>query len=78
MNSPATAYAVSQTFRLGPGRVITKDSELTVDGIRGRVRFIQHVTAPGGAVWIDVISVRTGHARSIRPSAVLRIHRRRS
>jgi hypothetical protein len=75
---PASSYTVADTFRLAPGRVITKDAELTVEGIRGRVRFIQHVTAPSGAEWLDVITVRTGHARSIRPAAVSRVHRRRA
>lgn len=49
-----------------------------VEGIRGRVRFVQHVTAPSGAEWLDVITIRTGHARSIRPAAVRRVHRRRA
>lgn len=79
MSTPtAGSYTVADTFRLAPGRVLTKDAELTVEGIRGRVRFIQHVTAPSGAEWLDVITIRTGHARSIRPAAVRRVHRRRA
>jgi len=78
VSTPAGTYTVSETFRLAPRRVITKDAELTVAGIRGRVRFVQHVTAPSGAEWLDVITIRTGHARSIRPAAVRRVHRRRA
>lgn len=73
-----STYTVSETFRLAPGRVVTKGAELTVEGIRGRVRFLQHVTAPNGAEWLDVITIRTGHARSIRPAAVSRLHRHRA
>lgn len=79
MSTPEAAYTVRETFQQAHGRVvITKGAELTVEGIRGRVRFVQHVTAPSGAEWLDVITIRTGHARSIRPAAVRRVHRRRA
>jgi len=71
-------YTVRETFELADGRVVTKGAQLTVAGIRGRVRFVQHVTAPSDAEWLDVITVRTGHARSVRPAAVRRVHRRQA
>lgn len=67
-----------ETFEQANGRVVANGAEMTVEGIRGRVRFVQHVTAPSGAEWLDVITIRTGHARSIRPAAVRRVHRRRA
>ena len=73
-NSPA-AYVASDAYDAGHGCVLTPGVELTVTGVRGRVRFIQHVTGPAGAEWLDVITVRSGHAGSIRPDTVRTVHR---
>lgn len=78
MSAAAGTYTVRGTFQHSNRRVVTKGTEMTVEGVRGRVRFVQHVTAPSGAEWLDVITIRTGHARSVRPSAVRRVHRRRT
>jgi hypothetical protein len=78
VSSAGGTYTVRQTFELADGRVVTKGTQLTVAGIRGRVRFVQHVTAPSQVEWLDVITVRTGHASSVRPTAVRRVHRRRA
>lgn len=77
MSAADGAYTVRESVKLADGRVLTKGAQLTVAGARGRVRFVQHVTAPSDAEWLDVITVRTGHARSVRPTAVRRDHRRR-
>lgn len=73
--SMPTGYLVRETYDLGRGRVLEPGVELTVAGVRGRVRFVQHVTGPAGAEWLDVITVRSGHARSVRPNAVRTVHR---
>lgn len=58
------------------GRHIVAGTELTVDGIRGRVRFIRHVRHVNGAEWVDVITSR-GYARTVRPVVIRRVHRNR-
>ena len=55
------------------GRHVEPGTELTVDGIRGRVRFTAHVRHENGAEWIDVVTSR-GFARSVRPDAVRTVH----
>jgi hypothetical protein len=69
-------YRTFDTYDAGHGRLLAAGTELTVEGIRGRVRFVQHVVAPSGAHWLDVITVRAGRSRSIRPAAVRTVHRR--
>jgi hypothetical protein len=48
-----------------------------VSGIRGRVRFRQHVrNTTTGAEWVDVTTSR-GFARSVPPAAIRTVHRTR-
>lgn len=58
------------------GREVAEGDELTVRGIRGRVRFLRHVTT-GAAEWVDVIAPLEGGWRSVRPERVRTVHRTR-
>ena len=65
-------WKVETTVRLNH-QLVTPGTELSVKGIRGRVRFIKQVTT-STATWIDVFD-RDAHFRSVRPAAVKRVHR---
>lgn len=54
------------------GRHVEKGTELTVRGIRGRVKFIKHVRTPK-AEWLEVLD-RDQHFRSIYPDRVKTVH----
>jgi hypothetical protein len=66
----------SETFMIN-GRHVQKGTELSIKGIRGRFKFIQHVYNPRIDVeWIDVVGGPRGvkEIRSFRPSEVRRVH----
>lgn len=56
-------------------RHVSKGTELSIQGERGRYRFVKHVTN-GQAVWIDVWGGPKGREqmRSFRPERVKRVH----
>lgn len=57
------------------GRNVEAGTELSIDGERGRFRFVKHVTTPN-AEWIDVVGGPNNHKqyRSFRPERVKRVH----
>lgn len=65
----------ADTMRIN-GRHVTRGTELTIDGIRGRCAFVQHVTHENGAEWVDVIVARSGRSRTVRPDAIRVVHTR--
>jgi hypothetical protein len=59
------------------GRHIVKGTELSIQGERGRFKFVQHVYNPRIDVeWIDVIGGKLGvkEFRSFRPTQIKRVH----
>lgn len=70
-------WVVTERVRSESGRWIEPGTELTVQGIRGRVKFVKHVKvmAEGEvqAEWIDVID-RHSHFRSVRPEKIKTVH----
>lgn len=58
------------------GRTLTPGMELSITGVRGRFRFIRHVTC-GEKQWVDVLGGKDGHEkfRSFRPEQVAVVHR---
>ena len=76
------SWVVTARFRSESGRWVEKGTELTVNGIRGRVKFVKHVriVVPHDEAqpetlteWIDVID-KHSHFRSVRPSAIKTVH----
>lgn len=65
-------WQVSDRF-VWNGRHIEVGTELTVRGIRGRVRFVKHVVTDK-AEWVDAID-RDKHFRSIAPERIRTVHR---
>ena len=66
----------SDTF-IANGRHIEKGTELSIQGERGRFRFVQHIYNPRIDVeWIDVVGGRKGvkEIRSFRPELIKRVH----
>lgn len=56
-------------------RSVTPGTELSIEGWRGRYRFIKQVTRPQrGVVWLDVADAE-GQIRSVHPDRVKRVHR---
>lgn len=68
-----TPWNVSTSWRRGTV-TLTPGTELSVRGIRGRVKFRQHVTLPDGRTWIDVVHPEFGF-HSVRPERVRVVHR---
>ena len=69
----------SDTF-IANGRHIEKGTELSIQGERGRFRFIEYIYNPHIDVeWIDVVSERKGikQVRSFRPERIKRVHYKR-
>lgn len=60
-----------------PRRHLARGDEVTVDGIRGRCAFIAYTRHASGAEWVDVIHGRTGRSRTVRPEAIVTVHRDR-
>ena len=57
------------------GRIVTAGTELTIKGIRGRFRFIEHVKTPK-TEWINVVGGQAGyrHFRAFRPEQIRTVH----
>jgi hypothetical protein len=55
------------------GRHVTKGTELSITGLRGRWTFGTYTVTPT-ASWLDVY--RDGRSRTVRPDAVKIVHRR--
>jgi len=59
------------------GRHIDQTTELSIQGERGRFRFVQHVHNPtSNTEWIDVVGAKKGVTgiRSFRPDKIKRVH----
>lgn len=58
------------------GRILIPGTELSIEGVSGRFRFIQLVITET-AQWIDVMGGTSGHEkiRSFRPDRVETVHR---
>jgi hypothetical protein len=68
----------AQPFMTSPtGRRLERGDEVSIAGIRGRCAFVQHVTHESGVEWVDIVTSR-GFARSVRPSTIRTVHRRRT
>lgn len=65
-------WRVSTRMQSSTGRWIESGTELTVAGIRGRVKFLKRIDTPSTS-WIDVLD-RECHFRSVRPEAVKTVH----
>jgi hypothetical protein len=59
------------------GRHVVPGTELTIQGVRGRVRFVRHVRRDNGTEWLDVIAADESGWRSFRPERVRTVHIRR-
>ena len=72
-----SAHWVRTDTYMANGRHIEPGTELSIQGERGRFRFIQHVYNPRIDVeWIDVIGGRKGvkEIRAFRPEKIKRVH----
>ena len=57
------------------GRSVTPGTELSIQGLRGRARFLRQITTPT-ACWIDVITPEPHKIqRSFNPDKVKTVHR---
>lgn len=73
---PNDHWVVSDEYTAN-GRIIKKNTELSIEGVVGRYRFIRHVLNPkNGAEWIDVVGGPKGYScsRSYRPERIKRVH----
>jgi len=61
------------------GRRVVSGTELSIRGVPGRYRFVEHVRTPPGAEWITCLGkARAGepvHFRSFHPDRVKTVHR---
>lgn len=59
------------------GRTVSKGTELSIRGARGRFRFVKQVTKDDGTSWLDVWGGPKGHEtlRSFRAEQVRTVHR---
>lgn len=56
------------------GRNVEKGTELSIDGVRGRMRFLAYVTnTETGVSWLDCVD-RDKHFRSFYVDRVKRVH----
>ncbi len=56
------------------GRHVTVGTELTIQGVRGRCRFLAHTTNTRGDTWLDVADTR-GALRAFTIDRVTTVHR---
>jgi len=75
-DDPSEHWKRSDTFMIH-SRYLVRGTELSIQGERGRFKFVQHVYNPELDVeWIDVIGGKRGvkEFRSFRPERVKRVH----
>lgn len=71
-----TPRTVETVWRRG-AVAVTPGAELSVRGIRGRVKFRAHVILADGREWVDVVHPEYGFY-SVRPARVRVVHRRKT
>jgi hypothetical protein len=71
-------WTIHETWRAN-GRVLEKDVEVSISGVKGRFRFQRAVEGKDGKVWIDVVGGHRGRVavRSFSPDRVKTVHRLR-
>lgn len=69
-------WTVHESYQVH-GRWLTKGTEVSIRGERGRFRFIKAVERPGGILWLDFVGGPKHHAqwRSFGPERVKTVHR---
>jgi hypothetical protein len=69
-------WTISEEARIN-GRIVTKGTELSFKGIKGRFRFMRLVTLDDGRCWLDVVGGPAKHemTRSFGPERVKTVHR---
>lgn len=76
VNPLPPGWVVSETF-VWNGRHISRGTELSITGEKGRFRFIKHVNN-GSNEWIDVVGGATrkrgDKSRSFRPERIKTVH----
>lgn len=73
---PNEDWVITEELKIH-GRIVTKNTELTIEGQPGRYRFVRHVLNPkNGAEWVDVVGGPKGYSssRSYRPDRIKRVH----
>lgn len=73
---PNDDWVVTEELKVN-GRIVTKDTELSIKGESGRYRFVKHVYNPRvDSEWIDVIGGAKGYSsyRSFHPDRIKTVH----
>ena len=73
---PNDDWVVTEEMKVN-GRIVVKDTELSIKGVSGRFRFIKHVYNPRvDAEWIDVIGGPKGYSgyHSYHPDRIKTVH----
>lgn len=67
---------INDTFKFN-GRTLTKGTEVSIRGQRGRFRFVGHVVNPNGNEWLDFIGGKKGCEawRSFAADDIRTVHR---
>jgi hypothetical protein len=68
---PSASWVVTDEFQVH-GRWLKPGTEFTVEGVRGRMRFLSHTQTPT-AEWIDCFSTDKQY-RAFRPERVKTVH----
>lgn len=55
-------------------RLHAGQTEVSIDGERGRFRFLAYVVGAKGTSWVEVRCDRTGHLRAFRPERIRTVH----
>jgi len=74
-DNPHKDWVISEAIKHN-GRIIEKNTELSIQGESGRFLFIKHVQT-STCEWIDVIGGKNGkykQFRSFRPDRIKRVH----
>jgi hypothetical protein len=76
LNTNPFGITTNDTFKFN-GRTLTKGTEVSIRGQRGRFRFVGHVTHPNGNQWLDFIGGKKGCEawRSFGPESIRTVHR---
>lgn len=75
-DDPSIHWIRSETYMVH-NRHLVRGTELSIQGERGRFKFVQHVHNPELDVeWVDVIGGKRGvkEFRSFRPERIKRVH----